>query len=68
MMAMASGPVRANWSVGLFNLQDCYLLSRWPHEEDPMAWRASTMLRTYAHVWEVWLGRFRATGCTDPAG
>lgn len=56
------------WSVGLFSLQDCYLLSRWPHEEDPMAWRAATMLHTYAHLWEPCLARLRATGWTDPAG
>jgi hypothetical protein len=56
-----------NWSVGLLDPRDCYLLSRWPNEEDPTTWLSSTVLHTYSHLWCACIARLHDIGWVDPA-
>ena len=54
------------WSVGLMELQDCYLLPRWPNEENPEVWLSAIVLHTYSHLWDACVERLRECGWTDP--
>jgi hypothetical protein len=56
------------WAVGLMSAEDCYLLRRWPHEEDPAAWLAATVFHPYSHLWEACRSRLREIGWVDPGG
>jgi len=47
------------WSVGLMTQRDCYLLDRWPAQEDPSEWLRSTILHTYSQTWEACVERLR---------
>jgi hypothetical protein len=55
------------WAVGLMSPRDCYLLARWPDDEDPKIWLAATVFHPYSHLWASCLSRLRATGWLDPA-
>ena len=56
-----------DWSVGLMGPEDCYLLPRWPNEEDPASWLSTTVLHTYSHLWSACVARLQTAGWVDPA-
>lgn len=45
------------WSVGLMSQSDCYLLSRWPEEDDAHGWSSACVLHTYGALWNRCLAR-----------
>ncbi len=48
-----------SWAVGVLGPEDCYLLARWPEDEDPVRWTQSTVFHTYTQTWDRCIERLR---------